>query len=91
MSFFSTHYGAIKYPLQHEGGDGLRNAQIGAIHSVASHFTVSNKPGIVVMPTGPFRKLNLLFKLGLLNSNHEVSIPFPPPPFIHSFIRAESC
>lgn len=31
---------------------GLRNPQIGAIHSVLGHLKVSDKPGIVVLPTG---------------------------------------
>ena len=31
---------------------GLRSAQIGAIHALASHATVSSKPGLIVMPTG---------------------------------------
>jgi superfamily II DNA or RNA helicase len=31
---------------------GLRSAQIGAIHALAAHITVSSKPGLIVMPTG---------------------------------------
>jgi superfamily II DNA or RNA helicase len=31
---------------------GLRPAQTGALHAVAAHWTVSNKPALAVMPTG---------------------------------------
>jgi superfamily II DNA or RNA helicase len=31
---------------------GLRNAQVGALHAVAAHWTVSTKPALIVMPTG---------------------------------------
>ena len=31
---------------------GLRTPQIGALHAVAAHWSVSNKPALVVMPTG---------------------------------------
>lgn len=31
---------------------GMRSPQIGALHAIASHRTVSEKPAIIVMPTG---------------------------------------
>lgn len=31
---------------------GLRSPQIGALHSILSHWSISNKPAVVVMPTG---------------------------------------
>lgn len=31
---------------------GLRPPQIGALHSILSHWSISNKPALVVMPTG---------------------------------------
>lgn len=51
--YFTDRYGAVRYPIDGEGGEGLRIAQIGAIHAVASHFTVrAEEPAMVVMPTG---------------------------------------
>ena len=53
MNYFSNLYSEIKYPIATETEAGLRNAQIGAIHAIASHSTI--KPvdaAIVVMPTG---------------------------------------
>ncbi len=53
MSYFSDNYKYLSYPIETENSKGLRNAQIGAIHSIASYFTVHSKePAIIVMPTG---------------------------------------
>ena len=52
-NYFSSHYKNITYPLDSERKNGLRNAQIGAIHSLAAFNTLSNKQAaIIVMPTG---------------------------------------
>lgn len=32
--------------------DGLRSPQLGSLHAIASHWTLTNAPGIIVMPTG---------------------------------------
>ncbi|WP_353096919.1 DEAD/DEAH box helicase [Empedobacter brevis] len=54
MDYFCNNYNNIKYPIFSEDEFiGLRNAQIGAIHSIASHFTLYNETiGLVIMPTG---------------------------------------
>lgn len=66
MSYFSDNYSQIKYPL---GDNGLRNAQIGAIHSIASYFTLDNvKPAIVVMPTGSGKTVVLMMSPFILKS-----------------------
>lgn len=53
MSYFSTNYGRINYPVATEMAKGLRNAQLGAIYAIGAHFTVNqNEPALVVMPTG---------------------------------------
>jgi superfamily II DNA or RNA helicase len=47
---------AFKPEIRNEEGrcasPGLRPAQIGALHAVAAHWVVSQKPALVVMPTG---------------------------------------
>jgi superfamily II DNA or RNA helicase len=35
-----------------EKNDGLRSPQLGALHAIASHWTLTHAPGIIVMPTG---------------------------------------
>lgn len=52
MPYFAQHYQALSYPLATEGESGLYNAQIGAIHEIASYFTLHEKPAVVTMPTG---------------------------------------
>jgi superfamily II DNA or RNA helicase len=53
MSYFSTHYNRINYPIATETIKGLRNAQLGAIYAIGSHFTVNRlQPALVIMPTG---------------------------------------
>lgn len=32
--------------------DGLRSPQLGSLHAIASHWTLTHTPGIIVMPTG---------------------------------------
>jgi len=57
MSYFSENYDEIKYSIFSGENGGLRRPQLGAIHSIAAHFTkkVNPKtidPAIIVMPTG---------------------------------------
>lgn len=52
MSYFEKHYDSVSYPIAVGKGEGLRRAQRGAIHAVASHFTLRPEPAIVVLPTG---------------------------------------
>lgn len=53
MSYFSDHYGDVRLPVcTDENLQGLRNAQLGAIHAIAAHFTLSDEPALAVMPTG---------------------------------------
>ncbi len=52
-TYFEQYYDAVQYPISGEDSEGLRSCQIGAIHAVASHFTIRDEePAIVVMPTG---------------------------------------
>lgn len=53
MSYFYEQYSNMKFPYDSEEKAGLRNAQRGAIFSIASYNTIdSNETAMVVMPTG---------------------------------------
>ena len=53
MAYFSENYNCISYPIGFDDSPGLRNAQLGAIHAVASYCTLQKQyGGLVVMPTG---------------------------------------
>ncbi|MBL6938284.1 MAG: DEAD/DEAH box helicase family protein [Alphaproteobacteria bacterium] len=52
MSYFADHYADFSIPLEAEDQVGFRLAQAGAIHALASHFSMRSEPAIVSMPTG---------------------------------------
>lgn len=52
MSYFSENYLRIQMPIQSPGANGLRRAQVGAIHASAAHFSRLSSPAILVLPTG---------------------------------------
>lgn len=53
MNYFSDLYGMLRFPIAEGEEAGLRNAQIGAIHAIASYATLDSKDSaIIVMPTG---------------------------------------
>lgn len=53
MSYFADTYDKLRYPISTGESPGLRNAQLGAIHSIASFLSLRKKSaGIIVMPTG---------------------------------------
>lgn len=74
MGYFSNNYLEIRYPIAEEGQPGLRRAQIGAIHSISSHFTVAKKPGIVIMPTGTGKTAVLMMCPFVLKANRVLVI-----------------
>ena len=51
-SYFKQYYLSIQLPIGEGDRPGLRRAQLGAHHAIASHFTLSDEPALVVMPTG---------------------------------------
>jgi superfamily II DNA or RNA helicase len=49
-TYFSSKYRFLAYPLATDGG--LYTAQAGAIHQIASHFSLHDEPAVITMPTG---------------------------------------
>ncbi|GAI79898.1 unnamed protein product, partial [marine sediment metagenome] len=66
MSYFHDRYDKIKLPAQDKRKPGLRNSQLGAIHSVLAHFTLRGEPAIIVMPTGSGKTAVLILSSFLL-------------------------
>ncbi|MBQ9713967.1 MAG: DEAD/DEAH box helicase family protein [Clostridia bacterium] len=53
MSHFSNLYNQLHYPIDSDDSIGLRNAQLGALHAIASHSTLEPlDTTVIVMPTG---------------------------------------
>lgn len=74
MSYFTDQYSNLQYPqaCTEPGSEqlGLRNAQIGAIHAVASHATYeSNAPAVIVMSTGSGKTAVLMMAPYVLRKN----------------------
>lgn len=69
-TYFSKHYKNITYPIDSSRSRGLRNAQLGAIHAIASFFTLNQKSAaITVMPTGSGKTAVLMLVPYLLSKN----------------------
>lgn len=65
--YFSKNYKNITYPYNPKTSKGLRNAQLGAVHAIASYFTLNQKQAaIVVMPTGAGKTVVLMLTPYLL-------------------------
>ncbi len=69
MSYFYSNYHTVHYPIANERQAGLRNAQIGGLHSIAAHFTLYDDPAIVVMPTGTGKTAVLMLAAFVLRAN----------------------
>jgi superfamily II DNA or RNA helicase len=68
MSYFSDQYHRLLYPIAAGLQSGLYNAQLGAIHALASHFTIDGRPAIVTMPTGSGKTAVLMMLPFILKS-----------------------
>lgn len=71
MSYFEENYKNIALSIDKGTPEtkGLRKAQIGAIHAIASHFTLKTDPALVVMPTGSGKTAVLMVAAYLLEAN----------------------
>ncbi|MEG6585435.1 DEAD/DEAH box helicase [Dendrosporobacter sp. 1207_IL3150] len=68
-NYFIKNYNKLRYPKGSDRTMGLRNAQIGAIHAIASFFTIhKNKAAIIVMPTGSGKTSVLMMAPYILQS-----------------------
>lgn len=56
--------------------NGLRPPQIGALHSILAHWSISKKPALVVMPTGT-GKTETMLCLSIANQNERTLIIVP--------------
>ena len=74
MPYFDDQYGALSYPQATPTAAGLYNAQVGAIHALASHFTLDPRPAIVTMPTGSGKTAVLMMAPFVLRSTRVLVI-----------------
>lgn len=52
--YFADNYSKISYTREEEGKSGLRRAQLGAVHAIASHYSIGHQSDAseIIMPTG---------------------------------------
>jgi superfamily II DNA or RNA helicase len=74
MPYFADQYGSLSYPVATDGRPGLYNAQLGAVHALASHFTVDDQAAIVTMPTGSGKTAVLMMLPFVLRSSRALVI-----------------
>ena len=78
----SSWYNGFQYKQekQNESGTivqyGLRPPQIGALHSILAHWSISNKSALVVMPTGT-GKTETMLCLSIANQNEKTLVIVP--------------
>lgn len=87
-SYFSRNYNKLKYPKSDDKTNGLRNAQLGAVHSISSFFTLNkSKAAIVVMPTGSGKTAVLMMTPYILESTKALIIT--PSKLVRSQVAGE--
>lgn len=69
LFYFEENYTNIKFTKAKENGIGLRKAQLGAIHAIASYFTrEKNNRALIVLPTGTGKTAVLMLSPYILES-----------------------
>ncbi|KAK0332130.1 hypothetical protein LTR94_026134 [Friedmanniomyces endolithicus] len=56
------------------GGEGLRPPQIGALHAIGAHWSLSDQPGTIVMPTGTGKTETMLSTLAAYDKDRVLVI-----------------
>lgn len=68
--YFKKHYKQVSYPISTEDEAGLRNSQLGAIHAIASYYSIEyEKASLTIMPTGSGKTGVLMLAPYLISSN----------------------
>jgi superfamily II DNA or RNA helicase len=52
VGYFKNQYSSVRFPLALDGQQGIREAQLAAVHALSTHFYSRKDPALVVMPTG---------------------------------------
>lgn len=90
MGYFQDNYEKIQFTKGLVNNNGLRNAQLGAIHALGSYFTLDkNKAAIVVMPTGSGKTAVLMMTPYLLCAKRVLVVT--PSKMVRGQIYEEFC
>lgn len=75
-TFFADHTSALSLRPLSSPNSGFRPGQLGALHSVVSHFSVYDEPAIVSLPTG-YGKTAVIMALPLVLAAHRLLVVEP--------------
>jgi len=81
-AYFSESYSHVRLASRE-----LRRAQVGAIHSIAAHFTLQERPAIVVLPTGTGKTAVLMLTPYVLQAERALIIT--PSRFVRNQIAQD--
>lgn len=74
MPYFRDNYPLVRHPIAEGAKPGMRNAQVGGLYAIASHFTLNMEPALVVMPTGTGKTAVLMLAPFLRRANRALII-----------------
>jgi superfamily II DNA or RNA helicase len=74
MSYFGVLYDRVRFPREAVDKPGLRRGQLGALHAIASHFSVSDEAALIAMPTGSGKTAVFMIAPFLLRSERVLVI-----------------
>ena len=83
--YFASHYDSVRYPVERDGLRGLRKSQRGALHALGAHFTLHDRPAVIVLPTGAGKTAVLMLTPYLLRAKRALVIT--PSKFVRNQIK----
>ncbi len=84
---FAKAHASVRLASEVGGRSCLRTSQLGALHAVASHFTLSSEPGLVVLPTGAGKTAVLMLLPYVLSSTRALVVT--PSQFVRAQIASD--
>ncbi|MDJ1470263.1 DEAD/DEAH box helicase [Xanthocytophaga flava] len=87
MSYFSDSYPHLRYPKSAEGQEGLRKSQLGALNAIGAHFSLHQRPAVVVLPTGAGKTAVLMLTPYILEA--ERALVITPSRFVREQIKLD--
>lgn len=74
-SYFALNYNKLNWPIvENDGEKGFRDAQLGALHAIAAHFTNRSERALLTIPTGAGKTAVLIAAAFLLKSKRVLVI-----------------
>lgn len=87
LTHFKDQYDALRLPIGSADEPGLYRNQLGAVHAIASHFTLQSDSAIISMPTGSGKTAVLVATPYVLQSSRVLVIT--PSKLVRSQIAEE--